>query len=236
MLIPAWAPQPRRQNLVRHVRQHELGVYSGLTFAISWTVWLGLVWGSLGIGTTAGEVLNVVAIAGPRIAAFTVTVALGHGPLKDLLAGFSMSRLSLRWSLVALLLPVVMMAVAIAGSVALLGAPSPHITAGVGAVLLIEFRRVLLLGGPLGEELGWRGFALPRLQEHRTALDASVILGLVWGSGMSRCTSWRGPVNSRRSEPAQARRSRSAASSAGRSVSRSSSPGSSTRPGEATSS
>lgn len=181
MLIPAWAPQPRRQNLVRHVRQHQLGVYSGLTFAISWTVWLGLVWGSLGIGTTAGEVLNVVAVAGPRIAAFTVTVALGHGPLKDLLAGFSMSRLSLRWSLVALLLPVVMMAVAIAGSVALLGAPSPHITAGVGAVLLIEFRRVLLLGGPLGEELGWRGFALPRLQEHRTALDASVILGLVWG-------------------------------------------------------
>ena len=181
MLIPTRAPRPRRQTLVQQVRRHQLGVYIGLTFAISWTIWLGLVMASLGIRTTTGATLYRVAIAGPSIAALTLTVALGRGQLKELLAGFSVSRLSVRWSLVALVLPLAMMAVAIAGSVAVFETPGPRITVSVGAVLLIEFARVLFLGGPLGEELGWRGFALPRLQQHRTALDASVLLGLVWG-------------------------------------------------------
>ena len=48
-------------------------------------------------------------------------------------------------------------------------------------MVLAEFVRVLFLGGPVGEELGWRGFALPRLQQHRNALDASILLGLIWG-------------------------------------------------------
>jgi membrane protease YdiL (CAAX protease family) len=163
------------------VRRHQLVAFFGLTFAISWAIWLGLVVGSLGIRTTAGAILNLVARAGPSIAALVLATAMGWGQLRELLAGFSLSRLSVRWSLVALVLPLAMMAVAIAGSVAVFGTPSPALSLSAGGVLLVEFVRVLFLGGPLEEELGWRGFALPRLQQHRKALDASVLLGLVWG-------------------------------------------------------
>lgn len=39
---------------------------------------------------------------------------------------------------------------------------------------------VLVLGGPLGEELGWRGYLLPRLEERTGALVATLVLAAVW--------------------------------------------------------
>lgn len=47
--------------------------------------------------------------------------------------------------------------------------------------LLLAFLISLIFGGPLGEEISWRGYALPRLQEERSPLVSALILGAVWG-------------------------------------------------------
>jgi membrane protease YdiL (CAAX protease family) len=163
------------------MRRYAIRAFVALTFAISWAIWLAMIAASISIATTAGLALNVIATAGPSIAALLLTIAMGHGELQRLLAGFSPARVSAPWALVALLLPLGMIAVAIAVSVGTFGAAVPVITVGVIGVLVVEFVRILFLGGPLEEELGWRGFALPRLQARRSAFSASVMLGFVWG-------------------------------------------------------
>jgi len=48
-------------------------------------------------------------------------------------------------------------------------------------IVLVCFAHNLLLGGSLGEEIGWRGFLLPALLRRMSPLAASVVLGVVWG-------------------------------------------------------
>ncbi len=55
----------------------------------------------------------------------------------------------------------------------------------VGLVPLLLW--TLVLGGPLEEELGWRGFAFPLLRARTNAVVSCLIIGVLWASGISRC-------------------------------------------------
>lgn len=84
-----------------------------------------------------------------------------------------------RWMALALVLPVALTALAATLHIALGGSVGPSPAAGHVLMTLVNIPLVFLLGGPLGEELGWRGFALPNLQERFDWRVASLSLGLV---------------------------------------------------------
>ena len=122
------------------------------------------------------ESISILIPLSPSLIAILVTViAFGPRGLSAMFKGRVVGRLNLAWFLVALLLfPVVAAGALVIHS--FFGGPS----LGLRATALIPQVIVILLIS-LGEEFGWRGFALPLLQERFSALNASLVLGLIWG-------------------------------------------------------
>jgi membrane protease YdiL (CAAX protease family) len=125
--------------------------------------------------------LQMIIILGswmPNLAAVTVTgVVAGREGIQQLLGKFFVTRIAVRWYLVALF-PFTIAFIA-AGVYRLAGGTAPSnmgLSVGFWAGLII----LNLLQGATGEEAGWRGFALPRLQETHGPVRASLILGLIW--------------------------------------------------------
>jgi len=161
------------------VRRHPLITFFVLTYVISWIFLSPLVVLHDGIAGTRGLVLNLLAANVPSLLAIVLTaIVLGRGALHKLLGRLLIWRVNPLWYLV-----VIGPAVLAGGVVALntlLGGPPLSVDVSLlFAVIMLAFS--IFPGSALGEEIGWRGYALPRLQAGRSALSASLILGVIWG-------------------------------------------------------
>jgi len=123
---------------------------------------------------------------GPLLAALLLTGLLeGWAGIKSLCCRVVQWRVGVVWYLIALLgTPALFSVAAIIGTF-LIGAPAPNLT------LLGRWEELpslhpaatwifLIFTIGLGEEVGWRGFMLPKLQTKASALTASLLVGLAW--------------------------------------------------------
>jgi membrane protease YdiL (CAAX protease family) len=116
---------------------------------------------------------------GPLVAALVVAgIGEGWSRVRILLGRIVRVRFGLGWYAIILGLPFVFCALAVA-IMAAFGAQISLPTASAWRELPDRFLFIFLFIG-LGEEPGWRGFALPRLQEKHTPVIASLILAPLW--------------------------------------------------------
>lgn len=158
------------------VRRHPAGVFFALTYVISWGLWLPLV---LGYHGPLRPVLFTAGVFGPAFAGALTTWLLGQSVrvwLRDIVRW----RVPVRWWVVALGLPVAL-TLAASAAYALVG---PGVDWGLLPGRLVAYLPALaaacLIGGGQ-EEFGWRGFALPHLEERWGPVRGTLVLGVVWG-------------------------------------------------------
>jgi len=166
--------------------RHPLVFYFLIAYAFSWLAWMPLVLSEDGAGILSYHspigfyATLAIASFGPSLSAFIMSgVTEGRAGIVRLLRQLVMWRVGLRWYLFALVgIPAIM----VLSVIFLPGAPASFQgLAGLAPLpMLALFVYVFFLGGPMGEEPGWRGFALPSLQRHYGPLVGSLILGPIW--------------------------------------------------------
>jgi len=172
-------PSPRSRGRLAH----PVAAFFVLSLLTSWSLLAALL--LLQRSTSSpplplAGVLLLLAKFGPSLAALLLTGwSEGSAGIEALLRRLFLWRLAPRVWLAVLAVPVGVTALAL-GVYRLRGGNLPGPPPSVMWLLLPVLLSKTFVGGGLGEELGWRGYALPRLLETHGPARASVLVGLVW--------------------------------------------------------
>lgn len=162
----------------------EISAYLAIAFGITWGLaaaflafpdWMEAQFGP--IGPTSP--LFYIAVWAPNVAAVAVTLARGGwSAVRDLFSRLLRWKVALwAWLAAIFFYPALMVVVQFAS----LGVGEPMAGADAWSAMAVGLTSIsALLLGPVGEEVGWRGFLLPRVLERTNAVMASLIVGAIW--------------------------------------------------------
>lgn len=165
------------------IRSHVLSAYFLMAFGWSWTWWLGLLFATPAQAFLSGNlpplffVFALLGGAGPSLAG--IVVSLLAGGRQEMIRLFSNQDKPgvqpVWWVVVALIVPFLVVTQTIVH--AMTGRTVSFQTQGM--MLVMGF--IWPVFSSLGEEIGWRGYALPRMLDKHNPLAASLLLGFIWG-------------------------------------------------------
>jgi uncharacterized protein len=148
-----------------------------LTYILSWTIWIVLIIGASQIPEGVSNIVRLFGVLMPAVSALALTIHAKRSGINELFARFKIWRVGSKWWFaVVLIYPGMLVAAGliynffVAGSVNLMTVTAGTLIANI----------IFLSIATLGEEIGWRGVALPALQKKYSPLSSSLLLGLLW--------------------------------------------------------
>ncbi len=164
----------------------DIWIFFGLTFGITWILWVpGLLRTFFlpAIPELLVLILSIVATFVPSIMGFIfVGIESGKKGMGKLLKRAVQFR-GYKWGITTILLYPLLIILVHSINYGARGVPIPFTDMLLNEAwkIPIAFLMGLVIGGPLGEEFGWRGYALPKLQEKFGGWLSALMMGAIWG-------------------------------------------------------
>ncbi|WP_411966944.1 CPBP family intramembrane glutamic endopeptidase [Haloferax sp. YSSS75] len=155
---------------------YTFGIFVASTLSYSWGLWALLVFGF--VPASATTPLIILGGFGPLVGAL-VTLRLTGSSIRAWFRANLRYRIPLRWYALAIALPPLLIVSSSLIYVAVFDASYALDELTAFWMFLLGVALTFFVGGG-NEELGWRGFAQPALQEGLSAFSASLLVGLVW--------------------------------------------------------
>lgn len=154
------------------LKQYRLIAFFVIAFVLSWYPWII----ALARGRTSGP--NPL---GPFVAGIIMSAAVSGWPgLREFFSRLVRWRVGIQWYAIVFATPILICLIAVGILFCVVHTPQVSAFSSDKLRELPERFLFILLFVGLGEEPGWRGFALPELQARRTPLSASLVLAPVW--------------------------------------------------------
>jgi len=169
-------------NIIINRGESKLIKFFLIAFAFTWLFWIPDALGKRGIlPNIIWTNLGFLGAFGPMIASlFLVYKEKGIGGMKNIFKkGMHYDFENKWWFIIFFLFPIIIFIAYVASILVDSTIPTSE-AKGLYWFLPFIFFFVLFTGGPLTEELGWRGYALPRLQAKYSPFVSTLILGFIW--------------------------------------------------------
>lgn len=172
-------------NIIKNLKKHEIVIYLIVTFLFTWIFW------SISFVSSKQIVNGFFRILGafmPSVMSMIFTnYFYGRKGIKELLKKLTIWKVNptfyvfaLFYTVASIYIPVFICTITGVNYKIHINDQLYGFYRSNPLIILAYFLAVVFFGGPFGEEIGWRGFVLPKLKKKFNSLISSIILGVIW--------------------------------------------------------